>query len=82
MKTENNYPWMDGVKPPPTAEQAAVIEDLRRVAVAAQAALQTFSNTNRGGYESDPWRTVYDRLNKVARTAHREALAAESRNAE
>jgi hypothetical protein len=69
MKTETNHPWMQNVKPSPTPEQAALIEDLRRVAAAAHAALQTYANANRGGYESAAWRETYELINNVARTA-------------
>lgn len=70
MSTENNYPWMQNVKPSPTAEQAALIEDYRRVSIAASDALRSFAETNCGSYESEAWRETYDGLDAVAKAAN------------
>ena len=70
MTTTAEYPWMKNIKPRPTAEQAALIDDLGRVAAAAQAALQTYVSSGSGKYESEPWRATYDAISNAASAAY------------
>ena len=70
MTTTTEYPWMQNIKPRPTAEQAQLIEDLGRVADAAKAALQTYVSSGTGKYESEPWRTTYDAISNAASAAY------------
>lgn len=68
--TPKDFPWMRNIKASPTPEQAAKIQDYRRVSIAAQNALEAFAATGSSYPETEAWRETYAGLDDVVKAAH------------